>query len=205
RRRRRRGTREGRATLEVCGADAARKPAPDAARAGRRERRQVRRQQREGRRVAGAVTGRAGRAGRAGRVGRGGTERTKERTQRSAMASAGRRSARLQPSVTWYVASGFSRTSLSGFSRTFAFCAAIVLLCTTAARAAADARLADAVEKMDRAAVRQLVAQRADVNAPQADGMTALHWAVYRDDVETASLLVRAGATVKAANRYRVM
>jgi ankyrin repeat protein len=39
------------------------------------------------------------------------------------------------------------------------------------------------------------------VNAPQVDGATALHWAVYRDDVEMADLLLKAGANVKAANR----
>ena len=49
-----------------------------------------------------------------------------------------------------------------------------------------------------------LLQQRADVNAPQADGMTALHWAAYHDDRETADLLLRAGANVKAANRYGV-
>jgi ankyrin repeat protein len=34
--------------------------------------------------------------------------------------------------------------------------------------------------------------------------MTALHWAAYHDDLETMQLLVRAGANVKAANRYGV-
>ena len=42
------------------------------------------------------------------------------------------------------------------------------------------------------------------MNAPQVDGMTALHWAAYHDDLEIAKLLVRAGANVKAANRYGV-
>jgi ankyrin repeat protein len=70
--------------------------------------------------------------------------------------------------------------------------------------AAASAPLADAAEKMDRAAIRALLQQRADVNAPQVDGMTALHWAAYHDDVETASLLVRAGARVNVANRYGI-
>ena len=34
--------------------------------------------------------------------------------------------------------------------------------------------------------------------------MTALHWAAYHDDLETAKLLVAAKANVKAANRYGV-
>ena len=67
-----------------------------------------------------------------------------------------------------------------------------------------EAVLADAAEQMDRAAVRALLQQRVDVNAPQIDGMTALHWAAYQDDLETGELLVRAGANVKAANRYGV-
>ena len=57
---------------------------------------------------------------------------------------------------------------------------------------------------MDRATIRALLKQRVDVNAPQVDGMTALHWAAYQDDLEIAELLVRAGANVKAANRYGV-
>ncbi len=42
------------------------------------------------------------------------------------------------------------------------------------------------------------------MNAPQADGMTALHWAVYHDDPQMAEQLLRAGASVKAATRYGV-
>ena len=55
--------------------------------------------------------------------------------------------------------------------------------------------------KGDTAAVRVLIDQRADVNAPQADGATALHWAVYRRTCTAADLLIRAGANVKAATR----
>jgi uncharacterized protein len=80
----------------------------------------------------------------------------------------------------------------------------LLLLLAAASVNAAPARapLADAVEKMDRPAVRALLQQRVDVNAPQADGMTALHWAAYQDDLAIATLLVRAGANVKAASRY---
>jgi ankyrin repeat protein len=36
----------------------------------------------------------------------------------------------------------------------------------------------------------------------QPDGTTALHWAVERDAIEIVQLLIRAGANVKATNRY---
>src|SRR5688572_5644034 len=58
----------------------------------------------------------------------------------------------------------------------------------------------DAVKKADRDALRALLQQGARVNAAEADGTTALHWASYRDDVESADLLIRAGAKVNAAN-----
>ena len=45
------------------------------------------------------------------------------------------------------------------------------------------------------------MAQKADVNAPQADGATALHWAVFKGNKEIADMLLRAGANPKAANR----
>jgi ankyrin repeat protein len=69
---------------------------------------------------------------------------------------------------------------------------------------AAESPLADAAEKSDRPAIRTLVKQHSDVNAPQADGMTALHWAAYRNDLETAKTLVAAKASVAVTNRYGV-
>lgn len=70
--------------------------------------------------------------------------------------------------------------------------------------AAGDARLAEAAMKQDISAVRALLAQGADVNAPGNDGTPALHWIVRVDDVETARLLVRAGADATRADRYGV-
>ena len=67
-----------------------------------------------------------------------------------------------------------------------------------------DSRLADAVMKRDGAAVRSLLGQKVDVNAPGKDGTPALHWSVREDDLETARLLVGAGADAKLANRYGV-
>ncbi len=60
--------------------------------------------------------------------------------------------------------------------------------------------LIDAVKNVDREAVRSLLKQGANVNATQADGATALHWASYRDDLESADLLIRSGANVNARN-----
>lgn len=65
------------------------------------------------------------------------------------------------------------------------------------------AALAEAVEKKDFVLARTLIGD-SDVNAAQVDGMTALHWAVYHDDLATAKSLVAAGAKVKAQNRYGV-
>ena len=67
--------------------------------------------------------------------------------------------------------------------------------------AAGKSDVADAAMRGDKAAVRTLVADRADVNAPQADGATALHWAVHRSDKELVDMLIRAGANARAANR----
>ena len=53
----------------------------------------------------------------------------------------------------------------------------------------------------DRAAVQSLLQQKADVNAVQADGATAIQWAAYRDDLEMADALIAAGANIKLANR----
>jgi ankyrin repeat protein len=53
----------------------------------------------------------------------------------------------------------------------------------------------------DAAAVRALVQQRADVNAPEGDGMTALHWAAERGDADIAALLLKAGARAQAETR----
>ena len=84
-------------------------------------------------------------------------------------------------------------------------CGMALLLATVSLQgASADAVVADAAEKMDRTAIRTLLRQRADVNAPQVDGMTALHWAAYQDDLETSELLLRAHANAKAATRYGI-
>jgi ankyrin len=53
----------------------------------------------------------------------------------------------------------------------------------------------------DRAVVESLLVQKVDVNAAQADGATALQWAVYRDDTQMVDALIGAGAKIDLANR----
>ena len=75
-----------------------------------------------------------------------------------------------------------------------------VLSC--AALASPPSPVADAAMRGDKVAVRTLLAQKTDVNAPQADGATAIQWAAYRSDNELADMLIGAGANVKTPNRY---
>jgi len=80
-------------------------------------------------------------------------------------------------------------TALLGFS-----------LLGTSHAAAPDA--ANAAQNRNIEALRSLLKQRADVNATQPDGTTALHWAAHWNDVEAVNLLLRAGANANAKNRY---
>ena len=65
----------------------------------------------------------------------------------------------------------------------------------------ADSPVADAAMRGDVAAVRALLAEGADVNAPQGDGMTALHWAAHNGDASLVGILLDAGADVGAGTR----
>jgi uncharacterized protein len=87
--------------------------------------------------------------------------------------------------------------------RTTGLLAPLLLFVATAA-AGATSEVADAAMRGDRDAVRAALAHKADVNAAQVDGTTALHWAVERDDVELAELLLTAGARVNARTREGV-
>ena len=75
-----------------------------------------------------------------------------------------------------------------------------------AAGAQSAVPLVEAVKHADANAVRALVtdADQVDVNAPEPDGTTALHWAVRLERLEVADLLIAAGADVAAANAFDV-
>jgi ankyrin repeat protein len=77
--------------------------------------------------------------------------------------------------------------------------AAVML--TAAVGAAANSPVADAASRGDIEAVKTLLKDGADVNAPMGDGMTALHWAAERGDLQLTNVLVYAGANVGAVTR----
>ena len=89
--------------------------------------------------------------------------------------------------------------------------AAVAVVVTVAVLSAAPAlaseRGADilaAARNGDHQALRTLVKTRADANAAEADGTTALHLAIRAGDAASVATLIRAGANVNAANRYEV-
>ena len=77
----------------------------------------------------------------------------------------------------------------------------VALLLHVIPASAAGSDVADAVMRGKKDVLRTLLNQKADVNVPQIDGTTALHWAVRADDLESADLLLKAGARVSAATR----
>ena len=70
-----------------------------------------------------------------------------------------------------------------------------------AARLLNDSPVADAAMRGDVVAVQALLAEGADVNEPQGDGMTALHWSAHNGDASLARILLDAGADVAAGTR----
>ena len=78
----------------------------------------------------------------------------------------------------------------------------LLLAVSASAVFASDLRLLDAIKRRDHNAVTTLMSQKADVNAVQPDGATALAWAAYLDDRDAAEALLKAGAKVETADEY---
>ncbi len=64
---------------------------------------------------------------------------------------------------------------------------AAVLAGPGAAHAQSAPAIIEALRAGDLETVSTLVADGADVNAPQGDGATALHWAAHRNDLDAAT------------------
>jgi uncharacterized protein len=85
--------------------------------------------------------------------------------------------------------------------RTIRLSALGAVVLTALLHAAASAPVADAAMEGNRDAVKALLKQAADVNAAQGDGMTALHWAAMKNDVDLVQTLLFAGGNAKATTR----
>ena len=92
--------------------------------------------------------------------------------------------------------------TLTVTARLFVGCLATVLWWTVQTPLiAAETPLADAAMEGDLEQVRQLIAEEADLNVAQGDGMTALHWAAFHNDLELADALLEADADVGVTTR----
>jgi len=80
-------------------------------------------------------------------------------------------------------------------------------LCLTALflAAPADTPIVDAAKSGDAERMRSLLQEGVDVNAAEGDGMTALRWAAFRDDLKIAEVLLYAGANVGARTRVNAI
>lgn len=90
---------------------------------------------------------------------------------------------------------------LAAASRRPGLTAAVAAVLLLATGPAPEAPVADAAMARNAARVRELLRQGADVNAPQSDGMTALHWAASHDDSGQVVMLVAAGARLESITR----
>jgi uncharacterized protein len=67
-----------------------------------------------------------------------------------------------------------------------------------------DSRLVEAAKNQDQQAVRTLLTQKVDINSRASDGSTALLWLAHWNDLDTANLLLGAGADANTANDFKI-
>src|SRR5690554_2047923 len=95
------------------------------------------------------------------------------------------------------------RSFLASASRKPKLLGLAVLIAAGASQAVSAASvLVDAARSLDTAGAVAAIAQQADVNEAEADGTTALHWAVHHDDAKLVEALLQAGADPTVANDY---
>ena len=88
--------------------------------------------------------------------------------------------------------------------RAASFLLVLILSCSLQGQQTDEPILADAVEQNHFALTERLLGSKADVNATQGDGMTALHWAVYHDRPKLTKQLIAAGAKVNRLTKFGI-
>ena len=79
--------------------------------------------------------------------------------------------------------------------------AALLMLVVATAATPPESPVADAAMRGDLEGVTALLRSGADVNAPQSDGLTALHWAADNGDAAVTGVLIYAGANLAPLTR----
>jgi uncharacterized protein len=82
------------------------------------------------------------------------------------------------------------------------FSGALLLACVLSAASAGGDELIQAVKAGDEVAVGSLIQHGADVNAPETNGTTPLHWAVYQRNAGMVKRLLAAGAKPNVVNQF---
>ena len=85
--------------------------------------------------------------------------------------------------------------------RAFRACSIAAAVLANLGTGAADT-VVEAVRAGDRDAALARIAAGADVNLPEPNGTTAVHWAAYREDADMVARLVAAGADVSTVNDF---
>ncbi|MGA2879318.1 MAG: ankyrin repeat domain-containing protein [Bryobacteraceae bacterium] len=83
-----------------------------------------------------------------------------------------------------------------------AWTAGLLFACVASAASVGGDDLIRAVKAGDATAVSSMIKQGVDVNAPEANGTTPLHWAVYQRDAALVKRLIAAGAKVSVVNQF---
>ena len=80
---------------------------------------------------------------------------------------------------------------------------AFLLLFNSLDTVSREISIIDAVKQGDRVTVLALLSNESElIDTVEADGTTALHWAVEQDDLDMVNILISAGANMQAVNRY---
>lgn len=87
-------------------------------------------------------------------------------------------------------------------AKQFFYTTLLILLLALASGAQAKQSLPDLVQSGNREAALNLIKSKTDINVAQADGTTALHWAVFNVDEELTKKLLDAGANPNVINSF---
>ncbi len=93
-----------------------------------------------------------------------------------------------------------NRSATSNLTNCF-ITSVLLLLCT---QVYSQSPLIEATKNQNSAGILELLSLGSDVNEPQGDGATALHWSIFRNNLTITELLLKQGANVNATDDHGV-